>query len=1147
MQFLSDALHALPEYGTLCAALRAGRVPVSVSGLAHIHKALLTASLYRGQKRPLLLVTADDAEAIRFHSDLIALGLPALCYTARDYMLRPAQGVSKEYEHRRLSVLSVLAAGGGPVVVSPVDALTQYTLPPDALLARSLSLAVGQDIALESVVATLLSAGYTRAEEVEGVGQFARRGGILDVFAPDSEQPLRVEFWGDTVDGIAPFDPLTQRRGEPVTAAQFGPAAELPVSDPAGLAAQILALLSRQKSPSPALVSSLTAAADTLNDGLPLHGTDRFLPLLLKKPATLLDYLEKPLILASEPAAIRERMRTTEWQQNEDITTLLEEGLLCGELTALRLTPAALSHALQRQDTLLLDSFAHGKSDLTVKEMISISLRQLPVWGGGFSLLLDDLLPALDNHYACIILAGSKKAALQLTGDLLKEGLSAHFAEHPKQLPARGQILVTGGALSGGFDLIEQKLLCITHGQLNIVSRKRLHDAKNKNARRLSSLEELSVGDYVVHTAHGIGIFDGIHQMIVQGATKDYIKIRYVGADVLYVPVTQLDLVAKYIGNTEGGLKLNRLGGTGWQKTKSRVRAAVRDMADELIALYAKRMSTSGHAFGADTDLQNDFDRRFEYEETDDQLQCIEEIKQDMQRPVPMDRLLCGDVGFGKTEVALRGAFKCISEGKQCVILVPTTILAWQHYQTVLSRMQMQAVNVEMLSRFRTPAMQSQIIKRLRTGEIDLVIGTHRVISKDVQFRDLGLVIVDEEQRFGVGQKERLKELFPTVDVLTLSATPIPRTLNMAMSGIRDMSTIEEAPHDRQPVQTYVLEYDSGVLYDAIRKEMRRGGQVYYLHNRVESITGVATRIGQVVEGCRVGIAHGKMSEEELSAVWKRLMDSELDVLVCTTIIETGVDVSNVNTLIIEDADKMGLAQLHQIRGRVGRSHRRAYAYLTFRRGKALTDIATKRLEAIRDFTEFGAGFKIALRDLEIRGAGNILGGQQSGHMEAVGYDMYLKLLSDAVAESKGEPTAPDNDCLIDLPIDAHIPEEYIPHLPTRLSIYRRIASIHDSEDAGDAIDELTDRFGDLPAAVLGLIDIALVRSAAARAGITEITQNEGSVLLYPTALDMEMVSKMAAALKGRVLLSAGAKPYIAVRLKKGEGTLLALKVVLGI
>ena len=616
---------------------------------------------------------------------------------------------------------------------------------------------------------------------------------------------------------------------------------------------------------------------------------------------------------------------------------------------------------------------------------------------------------------------------------------------------------------------------------------------------------------------------------------------------MLYVPVTQLDIVSKYIGPKEDdGVKLNKLGGDAWQKTRARVKKACKDMADELIAIYAKRQLAKGYAFSKDSEWQMEFEERFDYRETDDQLRSVDEIKSDMEKATPMDRLLCGDVGFGKTEVALRAAMKCILDSKQCVILVPTTVLAWQHYQTALRRFGGFPIKIELLSRFRTPKQQKEILKQLERGEIDLIVGTHRLVSKDVKFKDLGLVIIDEEQRFGVAHKEHLKSVYPEVDILTLSATPIPRTLNMAMSGIRDMSVIEEPPSDRYPVQTYVIEHQQGVLIQAIQKELRRGGQVYYIHNRIETLDACAYKIQQSLPEARIATAHGQMDEAAIEEVWRQLLDHEIDILVCTTIIETGVDVSNCNTLIIEDADRFGLSQLYQLRGRVGRSSRRAYAYFTFRRGKVLTEIAAKRLEAIRELTQFGSGFKIAMRDLEIRGVGSILSAKQHGHMEAVGYDMYLQLLTEAIAEQKGEaiPRAPE-DCLIDITIDAFIPESYIEDLKLRIEAYRRIAAIMNGEDSEDVIDELIDRYGEPPKSVVGLIDVAMLRNLASKLGIKEITQRKDNIVFYIRETQVGPIMALTSKYKGRILVNGSSESYVSVRLLPKQEPIALMKEVL--
>ena len=722
-------------------------------------------------------------------------------------------------------------------------------------------------------------------------------------------------------------------------------------------------------------------------------------------------------------------------------------------------------------------------------------------------------------------------------------GLTAHLAFPLTALPQPGQVILTEGSLASGMEYPSLKIAILTEGQITAQTAKKTRKRKKSatNRQKLNTFTDLNPGDLVVHESHGIGRFCGVEQMRLDGVTKDYIKIAYQGTDVLYVPATQLDMVAKYIGGGEDtAVRLSRLGGDSWEKTKKKAKAAAKDLAEGLIQLYAQRKRLPGYAFSPDCPWQLEFEDSFPYAETDDQLRCIDEIKADMESPTPMDRLLCGDVGFGKTEVALRAAMKCIMDGKQCAILVPTTVLAQQHYITALKRFSGFPVNIDVLSRFRTATQQRATLHAMEYGTLDLVVGTHKLLQKNVKFKNLGLLIVDEEQRFGVSHKERLKELSQGVDVLTLSATPIPRTLNMALSGLRDMSTIEEPPSDRYPVQTYVIEHDLDILADAIRREIGRGGQVYFLHNRVDSIHQTAARLQNKLPGVAIGIGHGKMNEEELSDVMQQMSDGEIQVLVCTTIIETGIDIPNVNTLIIEDADKLGLAQLHQLRGRVGRSNRHAYAYLTFRKGKVLSEVAEKRMGAIREFAEFGSGFKIAMRDLEIRGAGNLLGAEQSGHMISVGYDMYLRLLEEAVLEQKGEAPQEEKSCSADLNISANIPENYVSSGEQRMDLYRRIASIRQEVDADDVIDEMIDRYGDPPKAVTALINVALLRARAAALGFSDITQKGQTLIFTLRTIDFAAVSGICAddTLKKRVLFSAGDTPRLTLKLAQGEDPL---------
>ena len=769
-----------------------------------------------------------------------------------------------------------------------------------------------------------------------------------------------------------------------------------------------------------------------------------------------------------------------------------------------------------------------------------------PPWGGELKQLIEDVSDYISRKYRIILCAGSEKTLPIIQQDLADNGIPCDLASDETDA-GYGRVYLMSGSLSGGFEYPENKTVLITQGRSMDSVRKKKRKKKNK-AEEIRSLADITEGDLVVHSSHGIGRFIGIRKLEFDGVTKDYITIQYAGTDKLYIPVTQLDMVSKYIGpRDDSGVKLNKLSSGEWQRTRSNVKRAVKDMAHELIALYAKREKSVGFAFYPDDEIQRDFEDRFPYVETDDQLNAIAEIKSDMERGRPMERLLCGDVGFGKTEVALRAAMKCILAGKQCALLAPTTVLAYQHYQTALRRFEHFPVNVELLSRYRTPRQQTEIIKKLKQGKIDLLIGTHKIIQKSVVFRDLGLAIIDEEQRFGVAHKEKFKESFTGVDVLMLSATPIPRTLNMAMSGIRDMSVLEEPPQDRYPVQTYVIEYNAGTIVQAIVRELRRGGQVYYIHNRVETIQACAARLQEFLPEARIAYAHGQMSEDEMSDIWEQLVEHEIDILVCTTIIETGVDVPNVNTLIIEDSDRFGLSQLYQLRGRVGRSNRRGYAYFTYKRDKVLTEIATKRLDAMREFTQFGSGFRIALRDLEIRGAGSILGGSQHGHMEAVGYDMYLQLLSEAIAEEKGEKPEKIPECLVDIQTDAHIPEKYISSLNQRIDLYRKIMNVTRDEDKFDLVDELIDRYGEPPKSVLGLIEVSLLRNKAAHLGITEISQKNAQMYFYTEYLTIDQIQALSAAYKGRITFNGSGKSYVSVKIDPKKLPFDMMKEVVGI
>ena len=1156
MEILRSVLRELPEFQQLLAALDSGQSPAAVSGLAAVHRAHFAACLGQESGRPVVVVCADDGEAERMARDLSFLTggeVPELA--ARSYLFHNIATVSRQWEHRRLRLLYRLTRGEVPCLVATVEALLQRTLPPEALERACAALAVGQTADLEELTAHLTEAGYVRCEQVEGPGQFALRGGILDVYSPAMEAPVRAEFFGDEVDALGIFDPVTQRRTANVEQAVLLPAAEtLPHLAPGGLAGLLKQLDQRSaaavRDGLEELAATLRQDREALEEGRSFPAADRYLPLIYPELATAADYLPyDACVLFSESSRVGERAKTWQWQLEEDVKTLLERGELDGACGALSRSYDQLCRRLEDFPFAYLDSFALSAYPAAPRCVLSLMAKQLPSFGASLETAVQDLSHYQSAGFSVLVLVSSEQRALNLQTLLREQKVKAGVDFALKALPRPGQIFLTVGGLSGGMEYTGLKLAVITEGQSGGV-RKRPRPVKKEatNRQKLKSYADLSPRDLVVPEHHGVGRDVGMVKMPADGIEKDYVKIAYAGTDVLYVPATQLDLVSKYIGGGEDAQetkKLSKLGGTDWERAKTKAKKAVADLAKGLIQLYAQRQRQPGFAFSPDSPWQREYEEQFEYSETDDQLRCIGEIKRDMERPVPMDRLLCGDVGYGKTEVAFRAMMKCVLDGKQAAILVPTTVLARQHYLTALRRFAKYPVNIDVVSRFRTPAQMKETLRRVEEGRVDILIGTHRLFNKDVRFKDLGLLVVDEEQRFGVQHKEKLKERFAQVDVLTLSATPIPRTLNMAMSGIRDMSTLEEPPADRLPVQTYVLEHNWPVLADAMRRELERGGQVYYLHNRVETIDRTAARIGQMLgEDAAVGVAHGKMSQEAIDDVMSRMTDGELNVLVCTTIIETGIDLPNANTLIIEDADHLGLAQLHQIRGRVGRSNRRAFAYLTYRRGKVLTEVAAKRLSAIREFAEFGSGFKIAMRDLEIRGAGNLLGPEQSGYLMSVGYDLYLKLLEEAVLEERGEEKRIETECAADLTVNAHIPDRYVPSAEQRMDLYRRIAAIRTDEDASDLLDEMLDRYGEAPKSVLALLDVALLRSAAAKAGVSDISQ-KGSLLrlqlgvFHPQAL---VAVCGHAKYRQRLTLAAGEIPALTLKLKPGEDVLEAAR-----
>ena len=1152
-------LKTIPEYASLLEGLKE-RQSAAVTGVGQINRSHMIAGLSHDLGKPIVVLCQDDMAARRTQEELKCfLGFPPPILPGRDLTFYDAAVVSRSWEQKRLRQLYELAAGHTPIQIMSWESLSQRTIPPAVLEQACFTLELGKEYPLEALTARLVSSGYSRCGMVEGVGQFAVRGGIVDLYSPGEDAPVRLEFFGDELDTMGYFDPQTQRRTDNLEKMLVMPTREvLPGMHPQGTEGllkdlqHLLARQKRRKNLNTALISTLEKDIEKLQNDVYTLAADRYLALIYPEAATAADYApQDALWVLCDHGNLQRAARSRTEEVGLQLDSLLQTGLVAGELCDFVCQWEDFCKTLSRYTTVYFDAFGGSAypEAAAPRQLLPMTAKQLPSYGGNLDAAVADMAHYQKMEFGTLVLCGTRHRAELMQQMLREKNLSAFLAIPLNTLPKAGQILLSDGTLPYGMEYPLSKLAVLTEGQIIAKAQPKRRESQKKtvtNRQKLNAFTDLTPGDLVVHENYGIGRFVAMEQMKIDGAVKDYIKIAYQGSDTLFVPATQLDLVSKYIGGgaENPNIKLNKIGSDAWQKTKAKARKAAKDMAGELIQLYAARKRQSGYAFSADAPWQREFEDNFPYPETDDQLRCIADIKKDMESPIPMDRLLCGDVGFGKTEVALRAVMKAIMDGKQVAILVPTTVLAQQHYQTAVSRFRGFPVTIDVLSRFRTPKQQQKTLQDVRSGSVDLIIGTHKLLQKTVQFKDLGLLVVDEEQRFGVTHKERLKELSKGVDVLTLSATPIPRTLNMALSGIRDMSTIEEPPSDRYPVQTYVMEYATPIIDDAIRREVERGGQVFYLHNRTETIDQCASALQKRIPGLTVGVAHGQMSEDALGEVMTAMAEGDIQVLVCTTIIETGLDIPNANTLIIENADRFGLSQLHQLRGRVGRSTRHAYAYFTYRPDKNLTEIAEKRLSAIRDFAEFGSGFKIAMRDLEIRGAGNLLGAEQSGHMMSVGYDMYLKLLDEAVLEEKGEaPKAPE--CTADLNVTANVDKEYVARGEERMDLYRRMAAIRTQEDADDLLDEIVDRYGEPPKGVLNLIDIALLRASAMTLGIKDIKQKAGDLLFVLTNLDFNAVGSLCAdpGYKQRLTFLANAKePTLRLKLVAGPDSLKQAK-----
>ena len=1122
MQAFVELLSSMPEFSMLTEQLRRQATPVCVVGVTGSQKNHLFYAAATAVGKKCMVIASDEIEARRIRDDLqFFYADNAELFPTKEYVFYDVDVSTHQGETARIGVLERLQSA--EAVVASIQAVMQYTLPKPLYDALSFSLTVGGIYEPADLAQRLVSMGYKRVPSVEGVGQFAMRGAIVDIFSPTGKYPVRVEFFDDEVDSIRDFDPVTQMSVEKRESADICPVRELLFTQEQ--AQEVAERVRKQKN------ENLGADIEWLQDGAYFASQDKYMPFFYDRVPTILDYLDGEwLIFIDEPHVASEKAEAFLQEQNEIITSMLEKGLFPKCKGAYLSSYTEIARAASAMPLVATAALSYNCPDLSPKHLISLTAKTLQSYSGNLEFLFDDLAFWKRNQYRIVVLLGGEAKLENLARELSDRGVEAAVVPALEKPPEPGQILLSCGTLAKGFEYPTIKTVVVSDGEL-LRQPKKKRTAKKQAKNAIQSFDELQPGDYVVHRTHGIGQYVGIQQLVVDKVTKDYIKIKYKGSDMLYVPTSQLDLLHKYVGAEAKHVKVNSLGGADWQKVTAKVKAGVAELAENLIQLYAARSQIQGHVYPPDTPWQREFEETFPYEETKDQLQCIAEVKQDMEQGKSMDRLLCGDVGYGKTEVAMRAAFKCVMDSMQVAYLVPTTILAQQHYNNFCARMKDFPIKIEMLSRFRTKKEQAEIVKKLKSGEVDIVIGTHRLLQKDIKFKSLGLLIVDEEQRFGVGHKERIKEMKQDVDVLTLSATPIPRTLHMAMVGIRDLSVITEPPVDRYPVQTFVLENNAAVIQNAMERELARGGQVYYLFNRVDGIERKAAQLKEMMPNANIAVAHGKMGEAQLEEIMVDLLNGETDILVCTTIIETGLDIANVNTIIIENADRLGLSQLYQLRGRVGRSNRLAYAYLTYERSKVLEQTAQKRLLAIKEFTEFGSGFKIAMRDLEIRGAGNLLGKQQHGNMNLVGYDMYCMLLEQAVRESRGEEVAPVREVSVELAVDAYIPKEYIEYEDQRVDMYKKIAAIVTQEDYYDVADELTDRYGDIPPSVCNLLDIGLIKSLAQRAGITEIVQKDGLVIFtIEQQVSPQAVVELLDTYKRKIMFSSGDQSYLSYR-----------------
>ena len=1163
MNYLTNPLLEINEFKEILSSLKKYTIPVNISGPSDSQKAHVCYAICNQLETKGVYIAFNEMQARKMYEDFtLFMGEDVVFFPAKEIMLHDVEAKSYDAIFQRIRTLDRIIQGNFKFVITSAEAVIQKLIPRCFFEESIIKFIIGGRANLDDLTMKLVSMGYERVSVVEGKGQFSIRGGIIDVFSIDNENALRIELFDDEVDSIRSFDILSQRSIDKLEEARIIPAREVIYAlDNRALIIQKIessldAHLKKYKSGNEyaqQLSARITAEIDRLRSDYYFPGIDRLTPFIIDNPSYIVDYVlhaGSGLVFIDEYTRVRQRIDNVLLEHHESCKTLTEKGHILPESYELHFDYESLCAKFDDSKVVYLNTIPVSGDRLKESKNFNITSKLLSSYQGHIDLLVDDIKHWKEKNSRVLVLSGTKGKGQRVSEALVEKGIEAVYIDDVVNDLQSGQVIITRGSLNKGFEYPDIGFVIVS--DLEIFGKgKKLRKTSKKEGNKLKAFTDLNPGDYVVHQSHGIGQYVGIQKLVVENVKKDYLKIRYQDEGYIYIPTNQLDLIQKYIGSEGKAPKLSKLGGTEWIKTKNRVKESLKELAGELIKLYAQREALKGHAFSADTVWQRQFEELFPYEETGDQLKCIDEIKLDMESERPMDRLLCGDVGYGKTEVAIRAIFKAVMDGKQVAYLVPTTILAQQHYQNFKQRMRDFPVTVEVISRFRSQADQKKVLKDVKAGNVDILVGTHRLLQKDIQFKDLGLLVVDEEQRFGVTHKEKLKNLKANVDVLTLTATPIPRTLHMSLVGIRDISVIEDPPEERYPVQTYVMEHNADVIKDAITREMSRKGQVFYLYNRVRSIHLKASEIQSLVPEARVEVAHGQMDEGQLENIMNNFINGEYDVLICTTIIESGLDMPNVNTIVVEDADNMGLAQLYQLRGRVGRSNRLAYAYITYKKDKVLSEVAEKRLQAIKEFTEFGSGFKIAMRDLEIRGAGNLLGPEQHGHMETVGYDMYCKLLDEAVRELSGEtPGKEEIEVSIDLNVDAYIDDGYINAENQKIEMYKRIASIQDEQDALDVEDELIDRYGDLPGPVKNLINIAFVKTLARECGFTAIQEKSGAILFQyknDKQVNLQIIGKLMDKYKRSLLFTASSTPYITYKISgvSRENLLENIKIIL--